>query len=322
MNMLDCGFQFFHHSGAAFALVLFSFKAGVFWPYFIGAILLVIGLVKIIKDELPHKRGLDKIVAFGGLFLAIPMGVFGGDHFVDAAEIAPLVPSWMPWHLFWTYFVGIALVAAALSIAVNRHAKLASILLGCMLLLFVVLLHIPNIVATHGARLFWAILLRDTAFSGGAFALAGSLPKRPPSDRAPVLVTLARFFVGIPAVVFGVEDFLHPAIVPGVPLDKLTPTWIPGHLFWAYVAAVVLVVTGACIVVNWKTRSAAIWLGIMILVLVLFVYLPMLVANAANIAEGLNYFVDTLGFSGAALVLADAIGEPARTSQRQPASGN
>ncbi len=163
--------------------------------------------------------------------------------------------------------------------------------------------------AQHGARLFWAIALRDTSFSGGAFALAGSLSKRTPSDGTPWLVTLARFFVGIPAIVFGVEDFLHPTIVPGVPLARITPTWIPGHLFWAYVSGAVLVVCGACIVVNKKARLAATYLGIMILLVVLFVYLPILVANRSSIAEGLNYFVDTLVFSGAALLLADGIGE-------------
>jgi ABC-type spermidine/putrescine transport system permease subunit II len=64
--------------------------------------------------------------------------------------------------------------------------------------------------------------------------------------------------------------------------------------------------------VNKKARLAATYLGIMILLVVLFVYLPILVANASSIAEGLNYFVDTLAFSGAALVLADAISERTR----------
>ena len=309
MHMLSGSFQLFRQADFAVTLVVFGIPAAVFWPYFTGAALLVIGLIKIIKDELPQNHGIDKILAFGPLFFAMPMGVFGADHMVDAAEIAPLVPSWMPWHLFWTYLVGVALIAAALSIILNRYSKLAAILLGSMLLLFVVLLHIPNIVATHGARLFWAILLRDTAFSGGAFALAGSLSKGTPSGGTPWLVTLARFFVGVPALVFGVEDFLHPTIAPGVPLDKITPTWIPGHLFWAYVSGAVLVVCGACIVVNKKARLAATYLGIMILVVVLFIYLPILVANASSIAEGLNYFVDTLAFSGAALLLADAISE-------------
>jgi len=309
MNMLNCSFQFFYHTRLALALAVFPIQANVFWPYFSGAILLVIGLAKIIKDELPQKRGLDKIMPFGRLFFAIPMGVFGTDHLVDAVEIAPLVPSWMPAHLFWTYLVGIGLIAAALSITLKRYSKLAAILLGSMLLLFVVLMHIPNIVATHGARLFWATGLRDIAFSGGAFALAGSLSKPAPSDGAPGLVTLGRFFVGIPAIVFGVEDFLHPTLAPGVPLDKITPTWIPGHLFWAYLAGAVLVASGPCILVNMKARLAATYLGIMILLLVLFVYLPILVANPSSIGDGLNYFVDTLAFSGTALVLADAISE-------------
>jgi hypothetical protein len=46
-------------------------------------------------------------------------------------------------------------------------------------------------------------------------------------------------------------------------------------------------------------------LGVMILLLVLFVYFPVLVASPTDIVS-LNYFVDTLLFSGAALVLADA----------------
>ena len=312
MNMLNCSFQFFHHARLALALAVFPIQADVFWPFFSCAILLVIGLTKIIKDELPQKHGLDKILPFGRLFYAIPMGVFGTDHLTDAKDIARIVPSWMPLHTFWVYLVGIALIAAALSIILEKHVRLAATLLGCMFLLFVVLIHIPNIVATHGARLFWAIGLREIAFSGGAFALAGRQLKRTPSDGAPGLVTLWRFFVGTPAIVFGVEHFLHPTFAPGVPLEKITPTWIPGHLFWAYLTGAALIACGACIVVNKKVRLAATYLGIVILLLVVFVYLPITVANPSDIDSGLNSLVDTLAFSGTALLVADAIRE--RTS--------
>jgi uncharacterized membrane protein len=309
MNMLNCSLQFCWHADFAVAAAAFAIPADVFWMNFAGIVLLVIGLIKISKDELPQRRGLEKIMPFGRLFYAIPMGVFGAEHLVDSADISGGVPAWMPAHLFWTYLVGIALIAAALSIILKRYAKLAATLLGCMFLIFVALIHIPNIVAMHGARLFWAICLRDISLSGGAFALAGTLSKHAPADGEPRLVTLGRFFVGIPAIFFGVVSLLHPEIVPGVPLARVTPAWIPGHIFWAYLSGASLIVCGVCIVVNKKARMAATYLGIMILLLMLFVYLPILIAAITNIGDGLNYFADTLAFCGTILVLADAINE-------------
>jgi len=311
MNLLNCSFQFFH-ARLALALAVFPVRADVFWPYFSCAILSVIGLTKIIKDELPQKHGLDKTLPFGRLFFAIPMGVFATQHFTNTKFVASIVPSWMPFHTFWVYLVGIAIIAAVLSIILETHARLAATLLGCMFLLFVVLMHFPNIVATHGARLFWVIGLRDIAFSGGAFALAATQSKRTPSGGAPGLVTLSRFFVGIPAMVFGAEHFLHPTIAPGIPMEAITPAWISGRLAWAYLTGAALIACGACIVVNKKVRLAAKCLGIVVLLLGGFVYLRMIVANPSDIDGGLNNFVDILAFSGATLVLADAIGK--RTS--------
>jgi uncharacterized membrane protein len=161
--MLNCSFQLFRHARLALALAVFPIRADVFWPYFSGAIFLAIGLTKISKDELPQKHGIDKTVPFGRLFFAVPMGVFATQHFTNTKLVASIVPSWMPLHTFWVYFVGTAIIAAVLSIILEKHARLAATLLGCMFLLFVVLMHIHNVVVTHGARLFWIIGLRDIA---------------------------------------------------------------------------------------------------------------------------------------------------------------
>jgi uncharacterized membrane protein len=232
--MLNGGLQVFYQARLALALAAFPIKADVFWPYFTCAILSAIGLTKVIKDELTQKRGLDKLSPFGRLFYAIPMGVFGTEHFTITQQVAGIVPSWMPLHTFWVYLVGTAVIATSLSIILDKHARLAATLFGCMLLLFVILIHIPNLVATHGARLFWVICLRDIAFSGGAFALAARQSKRAPSDGPPRLLTLCRFFVGIPAIVLGVDHFLYPKFTPGIPMEATTPAWIPIHLFWTY----------------------------------------------------------------------------------------
>lgn len=289
--------------------VPFGMPSDVFWGYFAGCGLLAIGLTKVIKDELAQARGLDKILPFGRLFLAIPMAVFGTEHLTDTADIASIVPKWMPAHTFWAYLVGIALIAAALSITLKIQARLAATLLGAMFCCFVLMIHLPNVVAGNGDRFLWAVALRDTAFGGGAFAFAAAQMGARSTSGGRGLAMVARFFVGIPALFFGVEHFLHPTFATGVPLQKIMPQWIPGRLFWAYVAGAVLIASGVCLVANKKTREAATYLGVMILLLVLFEYLPMLIASPKDIVS-LNYFFDTLAFSGAALVLAEASGEP------------
>jgi uncharacterized membrane protein len=298
----------FANARLAAALAGFGLPSGIFWLYFSGSILLVVGLVKILKDELPQTHGLDKIMPFGRLFLAIPLAVFGTEHLTNTADIANIVPRWFPAHAFWVYLVGIALIASALSITVQIQSPLAATLLGAMLFSFVLLIHIPNIMAHASNRFVWAVGLRDIAFSGGALAYAGSHGRGGRTRGVPGLVTVGRFFVAMSAVFFGVEHFLHPEFAPGVPLEKIIPVWVPGRLPWAYLAGTVLVAAGVALIVNKKARMAATGLGMMILLLVLFVYLPILVASPTDIVS-LNYFFDTLLFSGAALVLADALRE-------------
>ncbi len=289
-------------------MALIPLSAHVFWTYFAAVALLAMGTAIICKNELAHRRGSEKILPFGRLFFAIAMAVFGADHLTDAANIARLVPAWMPAHLFWTYLVGVALIAAALSITLKKHARLAAILLGSMLLLFIAMLHIPNLVGQPRDRVLWLTGLRDLAFSAGAFAFAASQRRTGPASGW--IVTAARFVIGAAAFLFGVEDFLHPAVAPGVPLDLITPTWIPGHLLWAYLSGAVLVACGACLLMNVKSRLAATYLGIMVLIVVIFIYLPILFSNPSDVDNGLNYVVDTLAFSGSALILAGALGSP------------
>src|SRR2546429_186186 len=109
----------------------------------------------------------------------------------------------------------------------------------------------------------------------------------------------------------GVEHFLHPAGCPGVPLEKLMPAWIPGRLLIGYLTGAILLVAGASILLARKKRMAATYLGIWIVLLVLFIYGPILIAQMSDPStavkvEGINYFADTLLFAGAILALAGA----------------
>jgi len=306
--MLVTDFSRLTHSQLALPFTAFFISGPVFWPYFAGAAVLAIGLPIILKNEVPQARGLDKLMPFGRLFFAIPLAVFAGEHFTVARFMVSMVPSWIPAHLFWIYFVGVALVVAALSIVVKKYAQLAAILLGIMMCLFVVLLHIPRVVANPRDRFSWAIALRELSFGGGAFAFASTQSKTPrPANIAPPLLKLARYLIAITALFFGVEHFLHPDHAPAVPLEKLTPTWIPLHLLWSYLMGAVLVAAGALLLVNKKTRAAATYLGLTVLLIILVIYLPIEISIPADIGNGLNYIADTMMFCGAVLLLADAL---------------
>jgi uncharacterized membrane protein len=294
-------------SASALTLAMFSIPATVFWPYFAGLAILAVGLPVILKSEVSQARGLDKFMPFGRLFYAIPLAVFAGEHFTLGRLMAGGIPAWIPGHVFWIYFVGVALVAAALSIVVKKYSQLAATLLGTMILLFVVLLHIPRVAANPHDRISWAVALRDLSFSGGAFAFAGAQRKLPSKHTTSLLVTLARYVIAVTTIFFGVEHFLHPEYAPGVPLAKITPEWIPLHLFWAYLAGIVLLASGVCLLLNKKSRLAATYLGLTILLIVFVIYLPILISIPSDIGNGLNYFADTLMFAGTIFLLADAL---------------
>ena len=276
-----------------------------------GIVLFLIALLAASAD-IARASGLDKVVVLSNMCFAAPLAVFGAEHLSAAQFIQRGVPSYVPWHLFWAYFVGFALLAAALSIATKIQVRWSGLLFGIMMFLFVAMMDIPGTLADRGNRFAWTLLLRELAFGGGGWILAGDAMREPGRGRSVSwLVTVGRVLIGIAAVFYGVETFLHPLGMPGIPLEKLMSAWIPGRALIGYLTAAILVVAGAAILLARNTRMAATYLGTWIVLLVLFVYGPILIASLADPStavkvEGLNYFFDTLLFGGAILALASA----------------
>ncbi len=264
------------------------------------------------KTDIARASGLDKVVALSSLCFAAPLAVFGALHLSDVGSVLPIVPSYMPWRLFWAYFFGFALLAASLSIATKIQVRWSGLLFGIAMFSFVAMLMIPGVFASPRDRFAWTFVFRESSFGAGGWMLAGNaLRQQGQGQSGSKLISVGRVLVGIAAIFFGVEHFLHPANVPGVPLEKLMPAWIPGHLLISYLTGAILLVAGASIVLAKTTRMAATYLGTWIVLLVLFIYGPILIASLANPStdvkvEGINYFFDTLLFAGAILALASA----------------
>ena len=288
-------------------LALVAIPSQVIWSYFVGGVVLAIGLVTIgLRGDWQNARGLDKLILLGPLFYAAPLAAFATEHFTLPEAIASIIPAWIPWHQFWAYFVGACFIAAALSMVTRIQARLSASLLALTFFLFVALMDAPAWIQNPRDRFALTLALRELSFSGGALALAASLNGQRRESGTHILATIARYFVAIPVLFFSFEQFLHGNYVPAIPLNRVTPEWIYGHAIWTYLAAVVYAVAGILLLIGKKTRAAVTWVGLTVLFVELIVYVPIGVVERASLV-GFNYAADTLMFCGAVLLLAGAM---------------
>jgi len=280
--------------------------SSLLWLHLATVTLFVLGIVLALRRPATQAQGVERLIPFGPTFFAVPLALFGLQHFVFLSEVKEVVPSWMPWHIFWACLVGVALIAACLSLITDIKAGLAGLLTGIMLFLFVLMLDLPGLIQNPHERLAMVGTLRDLSLSGPALALAGAslvVGRRPGW-----LVETGRWFFGVSIVYFGAQQFLHPEFAPGVPFPVPMPAWMPGHTVWAWAAGTALVAGGVCILARWHARTASAWVGVVFLVFVIFIYLPRdIVHPSIDISGELDDIAGTLAESGAALLLAGAL---------------
>src|SRR5215475_12045226 len=189
-------------------MALLVIPSTVIWSYSVGGSILAIGLITIfLRGDWQKARGLDKLILFGPLFYAAPLAAFGTEHFTFSTAISTLVPRWIPWHLFWTYFVGACFIAAALSLVTKIQAPLAASLLALTFFLFVILMDAPAWERNPRNQLALTLALRELAFSGGPLALASSVAERWGEQGKQILASIARYFLAIPILFYSYEQF-------------------------------------------------------------------------------------------------------------------
>jgi putative oxidoreductase len=107
------------------------------------------------------------------IIFALPFLVFGIFHFINTTAMAGMVlPNW-PLASILVYLSGAGLILAALSIIIDKYAKLATLLLAAELLLLIVTIHIPGLGNTQTAQMSMMGLLKDMSLMGGALVISG-----------------------------------------------------------------------------------------------------------------------------------------------------
>jgi len=113
-------------------------------------------------------------LVIGSIFLSMFFIISGFAHFKFADFIIDgLMPSYIPFHPFWTYFCGIALIAGGIGIQINPLRKIAALLVGIMIASWFLLLHIPRFFANTNDPSDQMGLCESFAFAGIMFVLYG-----------------------------------------------------------------------------------------------------------------------------------------------------
>ncbi|MEO7454950.1 MAG: hypothetical protein ABIY52_01715, partial [Gemmatimonadaceae bacterium] len=202
-----------------------------------------------------------------------------------------------------------ALVAAALSIATGIAVRWSGLLLGLMMFGFVAMIHFPGTLRHPEMRRLWVIDARELSFGGAGWILAGMAWAGANERLRATLVMVGRVLVTFAVIFYGVQHFIYPTLLPGVPLEKQIPASIPARELIDYVTGALLLLAGGSVLLSRRTRTMVAALGAWLLALILFLYGPIMISALTSPAlgdqlVGVNYFADTLLFAGAVLALA------------------
>ena len=197
-------------------------------------------------------------------------------------------PPWTPAHPFWAFSTAIVSIAAAVSIAANIQVRCAAIVLAVTILARALLFYVPKLAANPHDPGPWTSGFELLALCGAALVLAG----------AHTSIKLGRVLFAVSLVVFGVQHFLYAHFIA-----TLVPSWILGHLFWAYFVGIAFVAAAVSIATQIKIDLAATWLGVMFLLWVVVLHLPRAAAALHNGNERTSLFA-ALAMSRGAFMLA------------------
>ncbi|MEK9156789.1 MAG: DoxX family protein [Patescibacteria group bacterium] len=114
----------------------------------------------------------------GRWLFAVPMFIFGVFHFIAGGSMVGALAGW-PFALFFVYLSGAGLIFGAVAIVLNRYARLAATLLAIEIGLFILILHLPTVLAGgEGMQMALMGALKDLALVGGALVIASHMMNR------------------------------------------------------------------------------------------------------------------------------------------------
>jgi uncharacterized membrane protein len=263
------------------------------------------GLYNFPAALLSLSAAMEKLNKTGQVFFGICLAGLGLQQFIYPGFrpfLIPEWPAWIPGHAsIWVYLTGAALIFVGLAIIINWKAITISWYTGLVFLLVLILFHLSYRFKNNPESLgAWTNELKLLGFAGSCFITAASFQAASPSSRFVRRKWVGEIFLAIMYVIFGIDHFLYAEFV-----KSLVPAWIPGSLFWTYIAGIALIASGLAIGLNFNKRLAAILLGCVLLIWFLVLHIPRAIdPPPGDNGNELTSVFQCLGLSGVSFMIA------------------
>lgn len=212
------------------------------------------------------------------ILIAVAFLGWGIQHFMTGEFLVGRAPAWPQGVPIWGYLSGLMLVASAISIVINQKTRLIVACTGLVILIW-----------AGGRNLFITLSTLDyggqltntgKSFTIGFGALLVASTFAPPTPWLKHASLLASIFTGLFFVASGIQHFIFIDFV-----KTLVPRWIPGDVFWSYVAGVGLTSIGIALITGILRKQAAFIGAWMVYIWFVVLHVPRGFGETANLNE-------------------------------------
>lgn len=136
---------------------------------------LISGALLILTTLTNYQQYQKKVIWLNLIILFIFFVDCGLAHYQYAEFVKSLIPEFIPFPLFFTYFTGTTLILGGIGLLIPQTQKLAALLSGIQVFGWFILLHIPRALTLHGDE--WIGVGESLAVSGICFMIYKLLAK-------------------------------------------------------------------------------------------------------------------------------------------------